>query len=108
MTVCFLKKPCTKVGVTHQFLYLFCATGVSGGMEISMTEREKLDLLEEIMDVEEETLEMDMVLSEIEEWDSLSFLTLIVEAKKRWGKVITTETIESLVTVSDVCALFGA
>ena len=73
-----------------------------------MTEKEKLELAEEIMDVEEDTLSMDMLLDDIDEWDSLSALTLIVEAKKRWGKAITTEIIDELKTVSDLCGLFEA
>lgn len=73
-----------------------------------MTEKEKLELAEEIMDVEEDTLSMDMLLDDIDEWDSLSALTLIVEAKKRWGKAITTEIINELKKVSDLCELFEA
>ncbi len=73
-----------------------------------MTEKQKLKLAEEIMDVEENSLSMDMVLDDIDEWDSLSALTLIVESKKRWGKVITTEIIAELKTVSDLCGLFEA
>lgn len=73
-----------------------------------MTEKEKLELAEEIMDVEEDTLSMDTLLDDIDEWDSLSALTLIVKSKKRWGKVITTEIIDELKTVSDLCELFEA
>lgn len=73
-----------------------------------MTEKEKLELAEEIMDVEEDTLSMDTLLDDIDEWDSLSALTLIVESKKRCGKVITTEIIDELKTVSDLCELFEA
>lgn len=73
-----------------------------------MTEKEKLELAEEIMDVEEDTLSMDTLLDDIDEWDSLSALTLIVESKKRRGKVITTEIIDELKTVSDLCELFEA
>ena len=73
-----------------------------------MTEKEKLELAEEIMDVEEDTLSLDMLLDDIDEWDSLSALTLIVESKKRRGKVITTEIIDELKTVSDLCELFEA
>ena len=73
-----------------------------------MTEKEKLELAEEIMDVEEDTLSMDTLLDDIDEWDSLGALTLIVESKKRWGKVITTEIIDELKTVSDLCELFEA
>lgn len=73
-----------------------------------MTEKEKIELVEEIMDVDEGTLEADMLLTDIEEWDSLSSLALIVEVKKRWGRVVTTDSIMKLVTVQDICDLFEA
>ena len=41
---------------------------------------EKLDLLEEIMDYED-SLGVDMVLSDLEEWDSLSTLALAAKVK---------------------------
>ena len=46
---------------------------------------------------------MDSVLSEIEEWDSLSTLSLTVEMKKRFGKDLTAEQIKQFKTVGDIC-----
>lgn len=71
-----------------------------------MTEQEKIELVEEIMDVDAGTLSYSTELEEVDEWDSLSVLTLIVEAKKRWGKEVTTEMIKKMVTVKDICDLF--
>ena len=51
-----------------------------------MEEKEFLIKMEEIMDLDEDTLEMDSVLEEIEEWDSLSVLSLTVFAKNTLGK----------------------
>lgn len=68
-----------------------------------MTLQEKIEFLEEIMDVEEETLTAETVLDEVEEWDSLSTLSLTVEMKKRYNKILTTETIKNFKTVDDVC-----
>lgn len=68
-----------------------------------MTLQEKIEFLEEIMDVEENTLTTDTVLNEVEEWDSLSTLSLTVEMKKRYDKTLTTEMIKSFKTVNDVC-----
>lgn len=68
-----------------------------------MTLQEKIEFLEEIMDVEEETLTVETVLNEVEEWDSLSTLSLTVEMKKRYNKTLTTETIKNFKTVGDVC-----
>lgn len=68
-----------------------------------MSNEEKLAMLEEIMDLDEGTLSMDSVLSDYEEWDSLSKLSLVVEAKRNWGIVLTTEIIRNFKTVKDVC-----
>lgn len=68
-----------------------------------MTLQEKIELLEEIMDVEEGILAEDTVLEEVEEWDSLSTLSLTVEMKKQYDLILTTETIKSFKTVGDVC-----
>lgn len=71
--------------------------------EKKMTLQEKLEFLEEIMDVEEGTLEENTVLEEVEEWDSLSTLALIAEMKKEYGIRLGTETIKEFKTVSDIC-----
>ncbi len=68
-----------------------------------MTLQEKIEFLEEIMDVEPETLEENTVLEDVEEWDSLSTLSLIAEMKKQYGIKLNTETIKEFKTVADVC-----
>lgn len=68
-----------------------------------MNLQEKIAFLEEIMDVEEGTLAEDTVLDEIEEWDSLSTLSLTVEMRKNYSKDLTTDMIKSFVTVGDIC-----
>ena len=57
-----------------------------------MTLQEKIQFLEEIMEVDEDTLTKDTSLDEIEEWDSLSALVLT-----------TTEMIKGFKTVYDIC-----
>lgn len=68
-----------------------------------MTLQEKVEFLEEIMDVEEGTLNEDTVLKDVEEWDSLSTLSLTVEMKKKYNKNLTTDEIKNFVTVGDIC-----
>lgn len=63
---------------------------------------EKIELLEEIMDVED-ALTPDMKLENLEEWDSLSVLSLTLEVRKRWNKNLTTEEIKQFKTVQDIC-----
>ena len=44
-----------------------------------------------------------MLLEDIEEWDSLSSLSLTVEVKKKYGNNLTTEEIKTFKTVQDIC-----
>jgi len=70
-----------------------------------MNSKEKLLFLEEIMDLDEGILNEDYLLSDIEEWDSLSALSFIVEMKKRFGINVETKQIKSFKTVSDICQM---
>mgnify|MGYP002540764761 FL=1 len=67
-----------------------------------MTLQEKLEFLEDIMDVED-ALSEDMLLENIEEWDSLSVLLLITQMKKEFGIIISTSDIKGFKTVLDIC-----
>lgn len=67
-----------------------------------MQEKDFLEKLEEIMDLEEGQLSMDAKLDDYEEWDSLSALGLTMFAKKELDKVISTEDLQSFVLVKDV------
>lgn len=71
--------------------------------DIAMTMEEKIAMLEELMDLDEGTLEASSVLEEFEEWDSLSKLSLMAEAKKRFGKKLTTGELKAFQTVQDIC-----
>lgn len=68
-----------------------------------MTVQEKIELIEEIMDVEEGSLSEQMQLADIDEWDSLSTLSLTIEMKQRYQINLTTEMIKELKTVKDIC-----
>lgn len=68
-----------------------------------MNMEEKLALLEEIMELDEGELKPDMQLADLEEWDSLSKLSLMAEVRKRMGITPTTEVIKGFVTVQDIC-----
>lgn len=67
-----------------------------------MTKEEKMALLEEVMDLDEGDLKEDSVLAEIEEWDSLSVLTLISEMKKRFDIALSPQQIKDFKTVADI------
>lgn len=67
-----------------------------------MTVEEKLELLEEIMDVDE-SLSLEDNLDEIEEWDSLSTLALAAKVKALYNRNLTAEEIRAFETVKDIC-----
>ena len=71
-----------------------------------MNVEEKIALIEEMMDLDEGMLNEDSVLEEFEEWDSLSKLSVMAEVKKRTGKKLTVNEINTFETVKDICRYF--
>ena len=70
-----------------------------------MSKQEKIQLLEEIMDLDPGTLHVNDTLADYEEWDSLSALTFISEMDERFDKKITGEEIKAFITVEDAIAV---
>lgn len=68
-----------------------------------MSMEELIAELEEIMDAEEGSFTLETVLEDIEEWDSLSKLSLAAFAKQKFDLVLSTEKIKSFVTIKDIC-----
>ncbi len=67
-----------------------------------MDEKEKLALLEETFDVDEGSLAPDMVLEDIDEYDSMTKLSLIVMISDNFGKKLTGAEIKAFETVQDI------
>ena len=67
----------------------------------------KLALLEEVMELDEGALAPEMKLGEIEEYDSMVKLSLIVLMKDEFDKTITVKDINNFVTVQDVLDFMG-
>lgn len=72
-----------------------------------MSVKEKLEILEEIFEMDEGTLEEDMVLEDIEEWDSMSKLYLVSYVKKNMKKRLTVDEVKEFVKVKDICDYLG-
>lgn len=66
--------------------------------------KEKMTLIEEVLDVEEGSLTPETSLSEVEEWDSISALSLIVMLDDNFDKTISGAQIQELETVKDILA----
>ena len=67
-----------------------------------MSEKEKIALLEETCDVEEWTLSSDMQLDDIQEYDSMTKLSLIVMIEDEFGKKLIGAEIKEFKTVQDI------
>lgn len=64
----------------------------------------KLALIEETLDTQEGSLKPETLLGDVEEWDSLTMLSLIVMLDEEFGKAITGKELKSLQTVADILA----
>ncbi len=70
-----------------------------------MTEREKIALLEDMLELEEGDLSMDTELDDIDEYDSMAKLSLIVLMEDEFGIKLTGDVIKNFQTVSDIVRL---
>lgn len=68
-----------------------------------MTTEEKITLLEDLMELDEGELDINANLEDIEEWDSLSKLSLMATIKKLYNRAITVDELKQFKTVKDVC-----
>ena len=75
--------------------------------EIKMSEREKLALLEDMLELEEGDLSADTVLDDIDEYDSMAKLSLIVLMEDEFGIKLTGDVIKGFETVGDIIALMN-
>ncbi|MEY8509486.1 acyl carrier protein [Lachnospiraceae bacterium 42-17] len=70
-----------------------------------MEVNKKMELLEDMLELDEGTLQAGDVLNEIEEWDSMAALSLIVLMDEEFGKEINGSDIKKLSTVQDILDL---
>lgn len=67
-----------------------------------MSDKEKIVILEEIMELDEGTLSVGDMLADYAEWDSITALSLIATMDEKFHKTVTGAEIKALKTVSDV------
>jgi len=72
-----------------------------------MTNQEKINMLEETWEVEEGTLTADTMLDDIDEYDSMAKLALIVLFDDEFGVKLTGDMIRGFSTVGDIIQLMG-
>lgn len=69
-----------------------------------MNKADFITLVEEVLEVDEGTVELDSSLEELD-WDSLCNITFIAEIDSKLGKSISADDLVSAKTVSDLYAL---
>lgn len=67
-----------------------------------MTKQEILNALEDALDVDLNSLSLDTVLDELDEYDSMAKLTIIVLADDDFNKKLTGEQVREFKTVGDI------
>ena len=72
-----------------------------------MTNEEKIALLEDMLELESGTLDLETELSSIDEFDSMAKLSLIVLFDDEFGKKLTGEEIRNFDTVGDIIVAMG-
>lgn len=67
-----------------------------------MTINEKLDLLEEVLDIKQGTLNEDIELDTLGEWDSIAAISVIAMFDENFGQALTTREVKAFKTVKDI------
>jgi acyl carrier protein len=73
--------------------------------EKMMNKQQFLNALEDILELEQNTLSGQEVLLDIEQWDSLAFLSVIAMADEHFDIVIQGDKLEKINTVNDLVSL---
>lgn len=72
-----------------------------------MTQEKKIEMLEDMLELDGGSLKPEMELKDIAEYDSMAKLSLIVMMDEECGKKLTGEDIQSFNTVQDILDFMG-
>lgn len=67
-----------------------------------MSVQEKIKLLEDMFGVDEGTLTEDTLLENVDEWNSLAYLSLVVLVSDEFGKKLLSSEVKKFKTVRDI------
>lgn len=70
-----------------------------------MSEEEKIALLEEMMELDESTLNPQTKLADLDEWDSIALISFIALIDDEFDKIIKGSQIKEFKTVADALAV---
>ena len=69
-----------------------------------MTNKEKIVLLEEMLELDGNSIKEETMLSDIEEWDSMAILMLINLAEVKFNKKLKPAQVREFKTIGDILA----
>lgn len=72
-----------------------------------MTLERKMELIAEILDVDVESINPDTVLTDLDEWDSVAYLSFMAMMDEEFDKEIKGAEIKKFVTVQDALNVMG-
>lgn len=67
-----------------------------------MEDSKKIELLEDLFEVDEGILTPDTALDDLDEWDSMAALSLIVMIDEECGKRINGDDVKKFITIKDI------
>ena len=67
-----------------------------------MTEQEKIEILSDVLDLDVGDLKADMVLDEMDEWDSMTKLSLVAVFGSKFHKTLKGDEIKTFKTIKDI------
>ncbi|MDF2523161.1 MAG: hypothetical protein K0R31_802 [Clostridiales bacterium] len=67
-----------------------------------MTVKEKLNCLEELLDIEKDTLNEETQLDDLNEWDSIAVIALIAMFDDMFGKILTPAEVKKFKKIKDI------
>lgn len=70
-----------------------------------MKDERKLELIAEILDVEQESLTPETILSDLEEWDSIALISFMAMMDDEFDKIVKGADVKAQKTVADLMAL---
>lgn len=70
-----------------------------------MTDEKKIELLEDMLELDPGSINASMDIMEVENWDSMAQLSLIVLIDEECGKRVTGDDIKNIKTVQDILDL---
>ena len=70
-----------------------------------MTKEQKIQIIEDMLMVDEGTIEEEMQLSDIEEWDSMAIMSFVAVLDSNFNKTVTASEIKKCSSIKDVLAL---